>query len=181
MRTRKRKRWRARVSFLTSVLCAGAGTCVPAAFALADGSAPLHTMNLSSIQTHGSAMWWRVACLGPGGWHPLDPSWVPLPVPGAGKTYWGHGVRGLASPDSLLGVPYHRSWKMWRWFSLCLLLGKIVVCQCHRSCRYVEVASLCGVLPQVQLLDEVADLPVASMTGAWGRQCRKLRLSQLQC
>ena len=31
------------------------------------------------------------------------------------------------------------------------------------------------VLPLVQLLDMVADLPVASMTGAWGRQCRKLR------
>ena len=55
----------------------------------------------------------------------------------------------------------------------------IVVCQCHRSCRYVEVASLYGVLPQVQLLDKVADLPVASMTGAWGRQCRKLWHPQL--
>ena len=38
-----------------------------------------------------------------------------------------------------------------------------------------------GVLPLVQLLDKVADLLVASMTGAWGRQCRKLRLSQLLC
>ena len=54
-----------------------------------------------------------------------------------------------------------------------------VVCQCHRSCRYVEVASLCGVLPLVQLLDEVVDMPVASMTGAWGRQCSKLRHPQL--
>ena len=37
----------------------------------------------------------------------------------------------------------------------------------------VEVASF-GVLPLVQFLDKVADMPVASMTGAWGRQCRKL-------
>ena len=44
---------------------------------------------------------------------------------------------------------------------------QIVVCQCHRSCRYVEFASLFGVLPQVQFLDKVVDLPVASMTGAW--------------
>ena len=29
----------------------------------------------------------------------------------------------------------------------------IVVCQCHRSCRYVEVASFHCVLPQVQFLD----------------------------
>ena len=34
----------------------------------------------------------------------------------------------------------------------------------------VEVASF-GVLPLVQFLDKVADMPVASMTGAWGRQC----------
>ena len=38
-----------------------------------------------------------------------------------------------------------------------------------------------GVLPQVQILDKVVDVPVASMTGAWGRQCRKLRHPQLQC
>ena len=38
-----------------------------------------------------------------------------------------------------------------------------------------------GVLPQVQFLDKVVDMPVASMTGAWGRQCRKLRHPQLQC
>ena len=37
----------------------------------------------------------------------------------------------------------------------------------------VEVASF-GVLPLVQFLDKVADMPVASMTGALGRQCRKL-------
>ena len=34
----------------------------------------------------------------------------------------------------------------------------------------VEVACF-GVLPLVQLLDKVADMPVASMSGAWGRQC----------
>ena len=55
MRTRKRKSWRARVSFLTSVLVAGAGTCVPVAFALVVGNAPSHTMSLNSIQTHGRA------------------------------------------------------------------------------------------------------------------------------
>ena len=49
---------------------------------------------------------------------------------------------------------------------------QIVVCQCHRSCGYVEMS---GLLPLVQLLAKVADVPVASLTGAWGRQCRKLR------
>ena len=59
---------------------------------------------------------------------------------------------------------------------------QIEVCQCHRSsCRYVEVASLYGVLPQAQFLDKVVDMPVASMTGALGRQCRKLRHPQLLC
>ena len=29
---------------------------------------------------------------------------MPLPVPGAGKIYWGHGVRGLASPVPFLGA-----------------------------------------------------------------------------
>ena len=125
MRTRKRKRWRARGSFLTSVLVAGAGACLLAASALMDGSALLHTMSLSSIQTHGCARGGGCLGLGSGAWHPLDPSWVPLPVPGAGKKNWGHGVRGLASPDPLLGAfrgeTYHRSWKLWRWFSMCLL------------------------------------------------------------
>ena len=125
MRTRKRKRWRSRGSFLTSVLVAGVGTCLLAASALMDGSAPLHIMSLSSIQTHGGACGGVWLGLGLGAWHPLDPSWVPLRVPGAGKIYWGHGVRGLASPDPLLGAfrgeTYHRSWKLWRWFSMCLL------------------------------------------------------------
>ena len=35
----------------------------------------------------------EIRCFGPGAWHPVEPSWVPLPVPGAGVTYWGHGVR----------------------------------------------------------------------------------------
>ena len=39
--------------------------------------------------------------------------------------------------------------------------GLIVVCQCHRSCCGVEVASF-GVLSLVQFLDKVADMPVAS-------------------
>ena len=116
---------RARGSFLTSVLVAGAGTCLLAASALMDGSAPLHTMSLSSIQTHGSACGGGWLGLGPGTWHPLDPSWVPLPVPGAGKIHWEHGVRGLASLDPLLRAfrceTYHRSWKLWRCFSMCLL------------------------------------------------------------
>ena len=37
----------------------------------------------------------------------------------------------------------------------------------------VEVACY-GVLPLVQFLAKVADLPVASLTGACGRQCGKL-------
>ena len=76
----KRKGWRSRGSFLTSVLVAGAGTFVPAASALVGGTAHLHTMILSFIQTHGSALCWCWLGLGSGAWHPLDPSWVPLPV-----------------------------------------------------------------------------------------------------
>ena len=143
-------------------------------------------MSLSFIQTHGSALRWclagpgsrGLASLGPflgapagspgqvkytggtgsGAWHPLTPSWVP--------------VCGAAAPQIMEVV------------EVVLLVPtageQIVVCQCHRSCRYVE-ASLCGVLPQVQFLDKVGDMPVASMIGAWGRQCRKLRHPQLQC
>ena len=55
-----------------------------------------------------------------------------------------------------------------------------MVCQCHRSCRTLWWNCLRGVLPQMQFLDKVVDMPVASMTGAWGRQCRKLRHPQLQ-
>ena len=187
MRKRKRKRWRSRGSFLTSVLVVGAGTCMPAAFALVDGTAHLHTMSLSFIQTHGSALCcWMVgpgsrglASLGPflgapagspeqvkytggtgsGAWHPLTPSWVP--------------VCGAAAPQimEVVEVVQH----------VPTAGVLIVVCQCHRSYRYVEVASFHCVLPQVQFLDKVVDMPVASMTGAWGRQCRKLRHPQLQC
>ena len=98
----KRKRWKSRGSHLTSVLVAGAGTCLPATSALVGGTAHLHTMSLSFIQTHGSALCcWLVgpgfkglASLGPflsapagspgqvkytggtgsGAWHPLTPS-----------------------------------------------------------------------------------------------------------
>ena len=45
----------------------------------------------------------------------------------------------------------------------------------------VGAASLYGVLPQVQFLDKVVDMLVASMTGASGPQCSKLRHPQLQC
>ena len=141
MRTRKRKRWRALVSFLTSVHVVGAGTCKSAAFALVNGSAPLHTMSLSSIQTHG---------LGPGAWHPLDPSWVPLPVPGAGKIYWGHGVRGLASPDPLVGATQHVAGCTW----------------CGRCTRWHAS------LVTVQFLDKVVAVPVVVATGAVTRQGR---------
>ena len=115
---RKRKRWWSRGSFLTSVLVVGAGMCMPAASALVGGTAHLHTMSLSFIQTHGSALcWWMVwpgfrglASLGPflgapagspgqvkytggtgsGAWHPLTPSWVP--------------VRGASAPQIMEAV-----------------------------------------------------------------------------
>ena len=48
--------------------------------------------------------------------------------------------------------------------------GQIVVCQCHRSCwtwRWPSRRASTGAVPV-----KVADLPVASMTGAWGCQCR---------
>ena len=111
---------------------------------------------------------------------------MPLPgSPGQVKYTGGHGVRGLASPDPFLGafrgVPYHRPWKMWS--------GSACAC-CWGTDRGMPVPQILleewkwpasGVLPLVQFLDKVADLPVVSMTGAWGRQCRKLRHSQLQC
>ena len=117
-------------------------------------------------------------CLGPGAWHPLDPSWVPLPVPTAGEIYWGHGVRGLASPDpswvSFRGVPAPQIMEAVEVFQLVPTAGEqIVVCQCHRSCRSVEVASLCGVLPQVQLLDKAVYMPVASNDKCLGLSVQK--------
>ena len=151
MRKRRRKRWRSRCFFLTSVLAGFDGTCMPAASALGGGTAPLHTMSLSSILTHGSALCLWVVGLGSGAWHPLTPSWVPV-----------------------RGVPYHRSWKMWRWFSICLLLGDRSWYASATDHAGMWKWPPFGVLPQVQFLDKVADTLVASMTGAWGRQCRKL-------
>ena len=92
---------------------------------------------------------------------------MPLPVPGAGTKNWGHGVRGLASPDALLGaIPWCAVPQIMEEVEVIQHVPtageQIVVCLCHRSCRYVEVASLCGVLPQVQFLDKVVDMPVAS-------------------
>ena len=157
---------------------------MPAASVLVVGTAPLHIMSRSFILTHGSAWcWWLV---GPGfrGLASLGPFLgAPAGSPGQVKYYWGHGVRGLASPDPFLGafrgVPHHRSWKMWRWFSLCLLLGDrswYASATDHAGCGGGQFRRL----PLVQFLDKVADMPVASMTGAWGRQCRKLWCSQLQ-
>ena len=125
--------------------------------------------------------------LGPGPWHPLDPSWVP-PAGSSGQVkYTGGTGSGAWHPLTPSWVPVcdAAAPQIMEVVEVVLLVPtageEIVVCQCHRSCRYVEVTSLCGVLPQVQFLDKVGDMPVASMTGAWGRQCRKLRHPQLQC
>ena len=40
----------------------------------------------------------EIRSLGPGAWHPLDPSWVPLLVPGAGKNYTGGTGSGAWHP-----------------------------------------------------------------------------------
>ena len=72
-----------------------------------------------------------------GAWHLLTPSLVPF-----------------------RGVPYQKIMEEVEVMQHVPTAGEqIVVCQCHRSCRYVEVASLCGVLLQVQFLDK---MPVAS-------------------
>ena len=92
----------------------------------------------------------EIRWLGPGAWHPLDPSWVPLPVPGAGKIYWGHGVRGLASPDPLVGVTQHVAGCTW----------------CGRCTRWHAS------LVTVQFLDKVVAVPVVVATGAVTRQGR---------
>ena len=119
--------------------------------------------------------------LGPGAWHPLDPSWVPLPVTGAGKIYWGHGVRGLASPDPLLGaIPWCAAPQVEVIQHVPIAGDQIVVCQCHRSCRYVEVASLCGD-PQLQFSDKAVDMPVASNARCLGLSVQKtVEFPQLQ-
>ena len=43
--------------------------------------------------------------------------------PGAGKTYWGHGVRGLASPDPLSGATQHVA-GIGRWLVPCSCSGR---------------------------------------------------------
>ena len=43
--------------------------------------------------------------------------------------------------------------------------GLIVVCQCHRSCRYVEVEQLVRYCPQVQFFDKVDDCPLLCSLG----------------
>ena len=68
---------------------------------------------------------------GSGAWHPLTPSWVP--------------------PSTSLDVLCVQIMEDVEVVQLVPTAGEqIVVCQCHRSCRYVEVASLYGVLPQAQ-------------------------------
>ena len=44
-------------------------------------------------------------------------------------------------------------------------------------CRYVDVASLCGVLSQVQFLDKVVDMPVASNDKCLGLSVQKTAAS----
>ena len=58
--------------------------------------------------------------LGLGAWHPLTPSWVP--------------VSGASAPQIMEDVEVVQHVPT---------AGElIVVCQCHRSCRYVEVEQL---------------------------------------
>ena len=44
-------------------------------------------------------------------------------------------------------------------------------------CRYVEVASLCGVLPQVQFFDKAIDMPIASNDRCLGLSVQKTAAS----
>ena len=165
--------WRPRGSFITSVLVAGAGLCSPATSALVVGTAFLHTMSRSFIRTHGSACCWWLVGLGFRGLASLGPFLgAPAGSPGQVKN-WRYGVRGLASPDPFLGafrgMSYHSHGSCGGGSARALAGGQIVVCQCHRSCWVWRWPH--GVLPLVQFLDKVADLPVASLTGTWGRQC----------
>ena len=118
---------------------------------------------------HGAGAWW---VLGSGAWHPLDPSWVPLPVLRGRLNILEARVRGLASPDPFLGafrgILYHFMEAV-EVVQLVLLLGDrswYASATDHAVWRWPH-----GVLPLVQFLDKVADLPVASLTGTWGRQC----------
>ena len=57
------KRRRSRASLLTSVHVSGTGSCSLEAFARMEFGAHSHTMSLSSIQIHGSAIWrWVSSC-----------------------------------------------------------------------------------------------------------------------
>ena len=166
MRTRRRKRWRSRGSFLTSVLAAGAGTCMPAAFALEVGTASLHTMSRSFILTHGSAWCWWLVVSGFRGLASLGPFLgAAAGSPGQVK-YTGGTGSGAWHPLTPSRVP--QSWKLWRWFSLCFCWGTDRGMPVPQIMLGMEVACF-GVLPLVQFLAKVADLPVASLTGAWGR------------
>ena len=100
-------------------------------------------MSLSFIQTRGSAVCWWMA--GPGSRR------LASLRPFLGASTWCVSATDHEAVEVVQHLPGGEL---------------IVVCQCHRSCRYVEVASLFGVLPQAQFLDKVVDMPVASMTGA---------------
>ena len=84
---------------------------------------------------------------GSGAWHPLTPSWVPSVVSFTTVVEDVEVVQLVLLLGTDRGMPVPQ-----------IMLG-------------VEVASF-GVLPLVQFLDKVADMPVASMTGALGDQCR---------
>ena len=65
----------------------------------------------------------KVKCTGgtgSGAWHPLTPSWVPF--------------RGVPAPQIMEDVEVIQH--------VPTALEQIVVCQCHRSCWYVEVEQL---------------------------------------
>ena len=84
------------------------------------------------------------------------------------------GSRGLASLGPFLGaIPWCRTTDHGR------CGGDSACAHCTGADRGMPVPQIMlgvevacyGVLPLVQFLDKVADMPVASMTGAWGRQC----------
>ena len=62
----------------------------------------------------------EIRCEGPRAWHPLDPSWVPF--------------RGVPAPQIMEDVEVIQH--------VPFAVEQIVVCHCHRSCRYVEVEQL---------------------------------------
>ena len=119
---------------------------------------------------------------GPRAWHPLDPSWVPL------RRLNFLGARGQG-----LGIPLTPSWVPWcestTYFGGCgggpacaYCCEQVVVFQCHRSCRNVEVEQLVRYFPQVQFLDKVDVARCCTMTGAYGLTEQKtVEFPQLQC